>query len=108
MPRATPEEHAYEALYGLTPGDVAGDVARSDYYSGPKDNMVSVGTSEIPTPEENRHETDLPSMNTHYVFEDDAPNYGQYDRTTHTPGERGHAPGQFSEEPFASDGEATR
>lgn len=95
-------QHAYDALYGVMPGDVAGDIARSDYFPEAKDNMVSVGTSELPTPEEARRKTDQPSMNTHYVV-DDVTDYGP-----HTPLERGHALGQFSEEPFASAAEATR
>ncbi len=45
-----PRQAACNALYGqgLLPEDVAGDVSRSDYYPGTKDNQVSVGTSSLP------------------------------------------------------------
>ncbi len=48
--KVNPRQAACNALYGqgLLPEDVAGDVSRSDYYPGTKDNQVSVGTSSLP------------------------------------------------------------
>lgn len=106
---ATNRHAARLALYGKLPQDVAGDVARSDYYSGSKDNMVSVGTSAVPTPDALMNESGQGLMNTNYTVEDPRTDYERYDHSTRTlrePG--GDFPGQNHQEPFAPDGEATR
>jgi hypothetical protein len=111
---STPEigalhRQAQDALYGRLPQDVAGDVARSDYYSGPKDNLVSIGTSEMPTPEDTHSESGQDLLNTYYTLDDVDTGYERYDFTTHTIRQPdGLSPGQSNQEPFAPDGEATR
>lgn len=90
--------HARDALYGLMPGDVAGDVARADYYTGAKDNMVSVGTSQVPTPPDARSEGGESLMDTYYTVDDLSTPFDRFD---------GY-PRHDRDEPFASDGEATR
>lgn len=109
LDEATNRHAARVALYGKLPQDVAGDVARSDYYSGSKDNMVSVGTSEMPTPDDPKSESGQGLLNTYYTSEDTSTDYERYDYTTHTQREPGGLyPGQEHQEPFAPDGEATR
>lgn len=106
---ATNRRAASEALYGKLPQDAAGQVARSDYYEGAKDNLVSVGSSEMPHEDAPKAESGQRLLNTYYTTEDPRTNYERYDFTTHTlrqPG--GLYPGQNHQEPFAPDGEATR
>lgn len=106
---ATNRHAARMALYGKLPQDVAGEVARSDYYQGAKDNMVSVGTSELPNEDAPKGESGQRLLNTYYTNEDTRTDYERYDFATHTlrqPG--GIYPGQDHQEPFAPDGEATR
>lgn len=105
----TRQAAAYDVLYGKLPQDVLRPVSRSDYYSGPKDNMVSVGTSELPSQENVPGRSDLSLVDTLYVQEDMGTGYERYDYTTHTLREpSGDHPGQDHQEPFAPDGEATR
>jgi hypothetical protein len=113
---------AYEALYGLLPQDVSGDVARSDYYTGAKDNSVTVaessvpqpntvllGESQTPTPQDTRSESGQRLLNTYYTLDDVNTPYQRYDFTTHTLREPdGLSEGQDYQEPFAPGGEATR
>lgn len=111
LDEATNRHAAQQALYGKLPQDVAGDVARSDYYPEAKDNMVSVGTSDMPAPGDTGSEggggRDL--MNTYYTRTDTQTDYERFDYTTHTLREPGGSyPGQDHQEPFAPDGEATR
>lgn len=95
------------ALYGRLPQDAARDVARSDYYPGAKDNMVSVGTSETPTPHDTKSDSGQPLLNTYYTNEDTNTDYERYDYATHTLREPAGL-GQDHREPLAPDGEATR
>jgi hypothetical protein len=100
---------AQDALYGRLPQDAAGDVARSDYYDGAKDNMVSIGTSQTPTSEEARGESGQRLLNTYYTLDDVNTPYQRYDFSTHTLREPdGLSEGQDYQEPFAPGGEATR
>jgi hypothetical protein len=109
LEEATNRHAAHAALYGKLPQDAAGDVARSDYYPGAKDNMVSVGTSEMPTPDDQRSEGGQGLMNTYYTSEETGTDYQRHDYTTRTLREPGGVfPGQQHQEPFAPDGEATR
>lgn len=99
---------ARAALYGRLPQDVAGDVARSDYYPGAKDSEVTVGES-LPTPGDTRAPSGQGLMNTYYTLDDVNTPYERYDFATHTLREPdGLAEGQNYREPFAPGGEATR
>jgi hypothetical protein len=109
LDEATNRRAARLALYGQLPQDVAREVARADYYPGAKDNMVSVGTSHVPTPGEAKSEGGQELVNTYYTVEDAETDYRRYDFSTHTlRTPAGDHPGQGHEEPFAADGEATR
>jgi hypothetical protein len=112
---------AHDALYGRLPQDVAGDVARSDYFTGPKDNEVTaessvpqpntvlLGESNLPTPEDARGESGQRLLNTYYTLDDLDTSYKRYDFSTHTLREPdGLSEGQDYQEPFAPGGEATR
>lgn len=113
---------AREALYGQLPQDVAGEVARSDYYDGPKDNLVSMaqsstpdannvllGESTIPTPDDTHAEGGQDLLNTYYTLDDVSTPYVRHDFTTRTLREpQGLSESQNHEEPFALDGDATR
>lgn len=99
------------ALYGAAalPQDSAGPVSRSDYYEGPKDNMVSVGTSELPEAQRIPSTGGQPLVNTYYTQEDSGTGYVRWDSTTKTLREpSGDHPGQDHQEPWAPYGEATR
>lgn len=113
---------AFDALYGRLPQDVSGEVARSDYYPGAKDNDVTVaessvpqpntvllGGSELPTHEDARGESGQRLLNTYYTLDDVNTPYERYDFSTHTLREPdGLSEGQDYQEPFAPGGEATR
>ena len=106
----TPRQ-AYRALYGhgMLPQDAAIPVARSDYYVGPKDNMVSVGASDIPSASQNNGVGGQPLIDTYYTQTDTDTGYVRWDGTTKTLREPdGGSIGQNYEEPWALDGEATR
>jgi hypothetical protein len=113
---------AFDALYGRLPQDVTGEVARSDYYPGAKDDEVTVvessvpqpntvllGESAVPTPEDSRAESGQRLLNTYYTLDDVDTPYARYDFTMHTLREPdGLSEGQDYQEPFAPGGEATR
>jgi hypothetical protein len=105
------ERQAFEALYGTgaLPQDVAGPVSRSDYFDGAKDNMVSVGTSEMPGSDQANGTAGQPLVDTHYTQEDTNTEYVRWDNSTKTLRDpEGDHPGQDHQEPWAPDGEATR
>lgn len=80
--QAINERHAE----GLMPQDVAGPPARSDYYPGPKDNLVQSewGTSDLPGGGQAPQNQDLAiDIDTGYMSEDVATPYTRYDYTTH-------------------------
>ena len=109
LDQATNRRAVAEAIYGKLPQDVAGEVARSDYYPGAKDNLVTVGTSDVPSPADSKSESGQRLLNTFYTTEDVQTDYQRYDFTTHTlRSPAGDYPGQDHQEPFAPDGEATR
>lgn len=90
----------------LLPQDAARPVSRMDYYDGPKDNMVSVGTSEVPGEERTPGRDGQDLMNTYHTEEDTATDYTRYDYSTPTYREpEGNHPGQDHQEPWAPDGE---
>lgn len=107
--KLNPRQAAYVALYGKLPQDVAGPPARSDYYPGEKDNMVSVGTSEVPGEERVEGIGGQPLVDTYFREEDLSTDYQRYDNTTRTlrDPDKVH-PGQNYGEPFAPDGVSTR
>jgi hypothetical protein len=99
-------------VYGvsLTPGDVAGTPARSDYYPGPKsDNLVQADAdawAESVLPGEAPAGVDyevVDESDALYVHEDTATPYNAYDYKTDWP-----AQDKPDEQPFSQDGEATR
>lgn len=99
------------ALYGAAalPQDAAGPVSRSDYFPGAKDNMVSVGTSEVPEAQRVPSTGGQPLVDTYYTQEDSDTGYVRWDQTTRTLREpSGDHPDQDHQEPWAPDGEATR
>lgn len=111
LDQALNQRQAYDALYGATtlPQDAALPVQRSDYYHGPKDNMVSVGTSEVPGEERVPGVGGQPLVDTYHTQEDINTEYVRWDSTTKTIREpEGDHPGQDHQEPWALDGEATR
>lgn len=70
------------AQRSLLPTDVAEPVARSDYYDGPNDHLVS--QSELPGDFSNTYRTDRDLMNKSEIFERHDTPYVRYDYTTHT------------------------
>lgn len=82
--KVNPRQAAYDALYGqgLLPQDVAGDVSRSDYYPGSKDNQVSVGTSAVPQAQPAVEVDAQPLPGTYLTEEDVRTPYVRFDYTT--------------------------
>jgi hypothetical protein len=109
-PRFASMQELSEEIYGVSCLPEAKPVSRSDYYVGPKDNMVSMGQSGMPDGGGSAEDSKgLPSVDTHYVTEDLTTPYVRYDDTTRTLREPGRAhPGQNYQEPWALDGESTR
>lgn len=96
---------------GLLPQDVVKPPARSDYYPGPKDNMISpMSTSDVPGPGDTHVSDpgDPDLLNTYLTVEDVSTPYVRYDYTTHTLRDLGDHPGQNHQEPWALDGDSTR
>lgn len=105
------EKQAYKVLYGQgkLPQDVASPVSRSDYYPGEKDNMVTVGQSDLPGNERADGVGGQPLVDTFYTETDMDTGYVRWDGTTKTLKEsEGNHPGQDHQEPWAPNGEATR
>lgn len=103
------EQELVEALYGVSHLPESKPVSRSDYYVGPKDNMVSMGQSELPVSERVDGVGGQPLVDTNDTFEDLNTPYVRYDYTTKTLREpSGLHPGQNHQEPWAPDGESTR
>lgn len=103
------QDSAAESLFTKLPQDDAAPVARSDYYTGEKDNLVSVGTAELPSPDRAEGESAPSLVDTYVKTEDLATDYQRYDNISpplREPG--GDHPGQNHQEPWAPDGEATR
>lgn len=99
----------FEDLYSYARLPDSGPPARSDYFPGKKDNMVSVGTSELPASPRVEGIGGQSIMNTYYVNEDMDSEYERYDHTTKTLREpAGKHPGQDHQEPWSPDGESTR
>jgi len=95
--------------YSLLPQDAAGPPARSDYYPGAKDNMVSVGTSEMPGSPRVEGVEPQSMVDMYSKDEDLNTEYVRYDYSTKTLREpSGQYPGQNHQEPWAPDGELTR
>jgi len=97
------QDSAAEALFSKLPQDASFPVARSDYFPGPKDNLVSIGTSELPEGGRVEEEDGQDLGGTYQTFEDLNTLYKRYDSTTHTlrePG--GDHPGQDHQEPWAT------
>lgn len=108
-PRHASEQELVEALYGVAQLPNAKPVSRSDYYVGPKDNMVSMGQSELPVSERVDGVGGQPLIDTNDTIEDMNTPYVRYDYTTKTLREpSGQHPGQNHQEPWAPDGESTR
>lgn len=84
------------ALLTTLPGDTDEPVARSDYYTGPKGNLVQsesavpredakpIAESKLPQETTPFVENHPPAMDTGYVTEDAETPYVRYDYTTHT------------------------
>lgn len=105
------DKRAYEILYGQgkLPQDAVEPVSRSDYYPGKKDNMVTVGQSDLPGDERVDGVGGQPLVDTFYTETDMDTGYVRWDGTTKTLKEpEGNHPGQDHQEPWAPDGEATR
>lgn len=103
------EQELVEALYGVSHLPDPKPVSRSDYYIGPKDNMVSMGQSELPVSERVEGYGGQPLIDTNDTIEDMNTPYVRYDYTTKTLREpSGDHPGQNHQEPWAPDGESTR
>jgi hypothetical protein len=82
--KLNPRQAAFEALYGqaLLPQDSAGGVSRSDYFPGAKDNLVSVGTSDLPGDAPAIETGGQPLLNTFHTQEDVRTPYVRFDYTT--------------------------
>jgi hypothetical protein len=85
-PRQASKETLIAALYGFSqlPGSGSGSVSRSDYFPGKKDNMVSVGQSELPGQARVEGLGGQGLLNTYYTTEDLNTDYVRYDHTTKT------------------------
>lgn len=100
--QALNERHAE----GVLPQDVAGPPARTDYFVGPKDNVVQ-GESTLPGEASPWGTKDLPGLDTRYVTEDVETPYTRWDFTT--PNNRPeHQYGRPEELPWAHDTEVPR
>ena len=91
----------HAALYGMLPQDVAGPPARSDYYPGKKDNLVSVGQSELPELPRSEGISAPSLVDTYYKSEDLDTDYTRYDYTTRNLRLPHGTPGQEHQEPWA-------
>lgn len=91
---------------GILPQDVAGPPARTDYFVGPKDNLVQ-GESSLPGEASPWGTKDLPGLDTRYVTEDVETPYTRWDYTTpNNRPENQH--GRPEELPWAHDTEVPR
>jgi len=89
------------------PQDAVGPPARSDYFRGPKDNLVQ-GEAELPGDGNSAWVSqDFGSVDTGYVSEDVTTPYVRYDHTTRNERPE-HQHGRPEDLPWAQDGEASR
>ncbi len=71
------------ALLESLPGDVVEPVARSDYYPGPKDNLIQDASSGLPGETPAALPQDLSLIDVGEKYEDGETPYVRYDYTTH-------------------------